>query len=71
MTEITERRLKRYEAAEETCRALRAFHSQRVVDQTSEQVGIVMKALLRWMRLTGGKVQYALPKGWPEGEQLG
>ncbi|MFP5226635.1 MAG: hypothetical protein ACLGXA_03330 [Acidobacteriota bacterium] len=65
---ISPRRLKRYERAEELCRAIR-FMVTRPGDVrwpvTAEEMPVFAALLTKWMDLAD-KTKYDKPKGWPK-----
>jgi len=65
--QISQRRLKRYQRAEELCRAIRFMVTRPgnvLWPVTPEEMPVFGDLLESWMRLAG-KTKYALPKNWP------
>jgi hypothetical protein len=64
---ISARRLKRYERAEELCRAIRfmaARPGNALWPVTAEEMPAFSSLLLKWMYLAD-RTRYDKPKGWP------
>ncbi len=66
MPVISARKLKRYERAEEVCRAVRLMVTRpgARLPVTEDEMPVFSKALLRWMDLAD-KTRFDSPKGWP------
>lgn len=62
---ISARKLKRYELAEETCKAYRTAITTKYVERTGAEGQWALDYLLRWMS-AAGKSRYDKPKGWPK-----
>lgn len=65
---ISARRLKRFECAEELCRAIRfmACRSGNALwPVTTEEMPVFSSLLLKWMD-KADKTKYDKPKGWPK-----
>jgi len=64
---ISRRRLKRYEAAEELCRAIRFMVCRPgnvLWPVTAEEMPVFSSLITKWMD-KADKTKYEKPKGWP------